>query len=1035
MGNMTFKAPGYFDREFDLTQREAIVGGVPATVIGAAKKGPAFVPVTLGGIDDFKNIFGDLDPALPGGYAAERYFAAKENELASLNYIRVLGCGANSSSAEIEQTKQAGVVTNAGMSIYWSGNNTFMSGARPGVVQFLVGKHVPTTDEAFGFPEFTNNNSVSAEPNLVRAVLFSTDDARFMVMSGAASVTYNPATFAAGTNNYESARVGTEGLLEDCFKIIISSSAGASFASDDGFPGLRILTASLNPSSDYYVAKVLNTSPDSFEEKKHILWLHYPVDAEVAALSASATTATVAVLSGSQYDNDSALGAWSTMFGTYDARYAAPKTPWFISQPFGNVEYDLFRVVSRDDGEYANTKVKVSIADLRASTDPSTEFGTFTLMVRAFDDLDTNPQILETFGNLSLDPSSPSYIAKAIGDMAVSFNFDAEEASDKNILVTGKYKNISRYIRIETSNKLESREVPSRALPFGFHGYNVLLTNSALTDATGSLPLNKTRITGVSASTNPGGASLSGSIVPPIPFRFTVTRNDLATSGAPGAPGVQTVVDGRFYWGVKFERNNDVLNTNAVVEKNAIIENFAKFSGIEKLDVLVTGSGADTFNNNKFSLAKVALGITSLANLTGSAAAHMRDTAYLRNATLNPSTYAATNFSNRITLASILNSGSAVQFNNFSGFAKFTAFLAGGWDGVNPFDKQARRFSDQSTSEEVNLTQNGLASPTYTSPGAAAGTNFTGVGEGNSSVVAYRTAIDIATNAAISNCNIIAIPGQRDPLVTDYGLEKVAAYGLAVYPADIPQYDSTGTATGRIFDGQQTAGVAGTPSVVQTSNALISRALDNSYAAAYFPNCTVEDSSTSRRLSVPGSVAAISAFSYNDRNKFPWFAPAGFDRGSLSFVKQTAVKINQADRDRLYDAHINPITKFPGTNYVFFSQNTLLQNTNSALSSINVRRMLIEIKRQIIDIANRLMFEQNNATTRKLFVDQATLVLATVQNNQGIEKFSIICDTRNNTANDVNSNRMNARISVVPTRAVEYILMDFVITPSGVTFQ
>jgi len=1033
MGNMTFKAPGYFDREFDLTEREAVVGGVPATVIGAAKRGPAFVPVTLGGTEDFKARFGDLDPALPGGYAVERYFNAKENELASLNYIRVLGAGANSSSSDIEFTKATGTVVNSGMSLFFNGT-AFVSGARPGVVQFLVGKHAVSVDEAFGYPEFTNNTSVSTNPNLVRAVLFTTNDSRIMVMSGSTDVTYNPATFAAGTNNYESARVGTEGLLEDCFKIVISSSAGASFASDDGYAGLKILTASLNPSSDLYIAKVLNTNPDGFEENKHMLWLHFPVDSEVAALSSSVSTATVAVLSGSQYSNDANISTWSSLFGMYQSRYTTPKTPWFISQPFGNVEYDLFRVVSRDDGEYANNKVKVSIADLRASTDPNSEYGTFTLFVRAFNDTDTNPQILETFGNLSLDPRSANYVAKAIGDMAVSFNFDAEDASDKNILLTGVYPNRSKYIRVETSAKLNAQEVPARAMPFGFRGYNVLLTNSALTDATGSLPLNKTRITGVSSSTNPGGASLSGSIVPPVPFRFTVTRNDLATTGAPGAPGVQTVVDGRFFWGVKFERNNDILNTNAVVEPNQIVENFAKFAGIEKLDVLVTGSAADQLNNNKFSLAKVALGITALSNLTGSAAAHMRDTAYLRNATLNPNTYVATNFSNRITLASILNSGSAVQFNNFSGFAKFTAFLAGGWDGVNIFDKQARRFSDQATSDEVNLTLNGLASTAYTSPGAATGTNWTGAGESNSAVLAYRTAIDVATNPAVSNCNILVIPGQRDPLVTDYAMEKVSAYGLAIFPQDIPQYDSTGTATGRIFDGQQTTATTNTPSVVQTANALISRALDNSYAAAYFPNCTIEDSSTSRRLSVPGSVAALSAFSYNDRNKFPWFAPAGFDRGSLAFVKQTAVKINQADRDRLYDAHVNPITKFPGTNYVF-SQNTLLQNTNSALSSINVRRMLIEIKRQLIEIANRLMFEQNNATTRKLFVDQATLVLATVQNNQGIEKFSVICDTRNNTQNDVSSNRMNARIAVIPTRAVEYILMDFVITPSGVTFQ
>ncbi len=1035
MPETVLKAPNYFDREFDLTERTTPVGGVPITIIGAAQKGPAFVPVTVGSYSDFEDKFGPVDPKMAGTYGVQKFLEAKGQEIASVNYIRVLGCGANSSSVDIADTKQFGIVTNAGMLVNWPRTvaTTFLSGARQGTVQFLVAKHEVATNEAFGYPDFTNNNSyqvggvASDQVNLVRAVLFTTSDARFMVLSGAVGSIFDRATFDAGTENYESAKVGTEGLLANKFKLILSSSDGSSFASDDGLAGLKVFTASLDPSSNQYVGKILNTNPENFASKKHLLYLHYPVDNEVAALSASNSTPTVAVLSGSANTN-SIDTTWSDAFGYYNARYTAAKSTYFISQPFGNVEYDLFYAEAMDDGEFANSRYKLSISNLLASTNPNTKYGTFSLLVRAFNDSDTDPQVLEVFNNLSLDPNSDNYVIKVVGDKKAVFNFDAVDSSDRGVRVTGRYNNRSRFIRLVPSAQLDAGEVPEKALPFGFRGPRVPLTNTALTDKTGSIALTLSRITGVSASAAGGGAHMSGAIVPPVPFRFTVTRNSLATSGMAGAPGTQTITDGRLYWGVKFERNdNSVLNVNANEEVNQIVENFAKFSGIDALEVLATGSDADTLNNNKFSLGNVALSVTSLASITGSVSQHMREAAYLRNATLDPRSYVATNYSSRITFATLLNSSSATQFNVFSPFAKFTTFMQGGWDGTNIFDKNAAKFTDRSTSTETGDSGYGVANTSYSSPGAVTGTNYTGTGESNSNVVAYRTAVDIATNPSIANCNILAIPGQRDPLVTDYALEKNLEYGLSFYLMDIQQYTSDGTATGRIFDGDASL----VPSITQTANAFTNRALDNNAAAAYFPNFSMEDTVNTRRVTVPASIAAISALSYNDRVKFPSWAPAGFDRGSLGFVAQTAVKINQTERNALFDANINPIVKFPGASYVFMSQNTL-QQAETALESINVKRMVLDIKRQIVEIGNRLMFDQNTPAARKRFVDEASLVLAAVQTQQGIEKFAVICDERNNTTNDVNSNRLNAQIRVLPTRAIEYVVMDFVVLPSGV---
>lgn len=115
------------------------------------------------------------------------------------------------------------------------------------------------------------------------------------------------------------------------------------------------------------------------------------------------------------------------------------------------------------------------------------------------------------------------------------------------------------------------------------------------------------------------------------------------------------------------------------------------------------------------------------------------------------------------------------------------------------------------------------------------------------------------------------------------------------------------------------------------------------------------------------------------------------------------------------------------------SQSTL-QQAKSALGSINVKRMILEVKRVIVDIGNRTIFDQISTQTRSELVKQFTAVLGGVQSKAGIEVFKVICDDTNNTQEDIDANRMNVQIRLVPTRAVEFIAIDFIVTNSGVQF-
>ena len=285
-----------------------------------------------------------------------------------------------------------------------------------------------------------------------------------------------------------------------------------------------------------------------------------------------------------------------------------------------------------------------------------------------------------------------------------------------------------------------------------------------------------------------------------------------------------------------------------------------------------------------------------------------------------------------------------------------------------------------------------------------------------------------------SRINILAVPGIRDSFVTDHAAEKTKEYSMAIYLMDIPSFSESET---RLFLTEDRSAPASSsiafPDVRETAEQFESRVFDNNYTAAYFPDVYINDSSTGAKVRVPASVSVLGALAFNDSVAYPWFAPAGFNRGGLESVTNTDVRLTAGDRDTLYDARINPIANFADGSFVIFGQKTC-QLAQSALDRVNVRRMLLELKRQVVAVGDRILFEPNTPATRARFINSVTPLLATIQAQQGIESFKVVMDDTNNSQEDVENNRLNGRIVVVPTRAIEFIAIDFVITNSGVDF-
>ena len=1086
MAEQTFRSPGFFEQEIDLSARVATPLGTPAGVVGTAERGPAFVPVSVGSLADFTARFGALDQDRFGPYAV-REFLKNRN---AVTYVRTLGAGVIESDTDINNAELGGFAKNAGTVLTPTlRNDGEAAQGMHGAVTFIVAEHRVRSDgdgkEMAGFPVFSDNDSFDLtgggegdlnEVNLVRAVILLDKDTRIIPalatdgktaslnISTGPDVPITQANLSAAnrrtTNAHKAsgrftlwiAQDGQEGVGEGR-KDISTSNAKA-------------YVVSLDPSDSKYIANVLNTDPDQFASLKHLLYLDYAVEDELASTKRDAAgevaAARVSVYIGNPAD-DLLTGyspglKSSQAYGRLDSRFQTARTPSIISQPFGDSEYDLFHFECIDDGVIGNSLYKISIANLRRSNDPNNPYGTFDVQVRAFGDTDTNLEVLESFPQCDLNPASENYIAKKIGDKKLFYNFNSADIDDRGLAISGKHPNKSSRIRVKMHSDVEKKEIPAETLPFGFRGVPTLKTTLSLADQAGvptALSAHGQAQTAETALLQPdsdvedttGDLFLQHSIVPPLPFRFKCTRGAVGGEAPVGKRGDNERSDARLYWGVKFERmplssssdqgsiTDAVMNPNVGGLPNALVSSYASFQGIGQLGTLVTGSAADAFNNNKFTLARVALMNHAdktapgreLQEVTGTAKDHMADAAYMRNGTPDPVYYTindagmgAAAKQPRLTFASLANHSTTATFNRFTEYAKFTTMFYGGYDGINFLDRDNRLMNDRASSSDTG------GKATDSVPAIGLKTHVAGKGSKNNVVASFKEAISIITNPMASRINILAVPGMRDAFISDHALEAVKSYSMAIYLMDIIKYTSDGT---RLFDGD-TAKV----DVQETAEQFEGRVIDNNYGAAYFPDVSILDELNNEVVEVPASVVAMSALGFNDRVAYPWFAPAGFNRGALENVTNVDVRLNSADRDLLYDARINPIAVFPTGGFVIFGQKTL-QVARSALDRVNVRRLLLEVKRLVSGVATKLLFEQNNAQTQQRFVNQVTPLLTLIQAQAGVEQFRVVCDATNNTEADRESNKMNGRIVLVPTRAVEFIAIDFVVTNSGVSFD
>ena len=108
-----------------------------------------------------------------------------------------------------------------------------------------------------------------------------------------------------------------------------------------------------------------------------------------------------------------------------------------------------------------------------------------------------------------------------------------------------------------------------------------------------------------------------------------------------------------------------------------------------------------------------------------------------------------------------------------------------------------------------------------------------------------------------------------------------------------------------------------------------------------------------------------------------------------------------------------------------------LLQAQSALDRVNVRRLLIDIRRKVRLVGNAILFEPNRESTLARFSSAVQPILTVIQQQQGLDKFKVVIDTTTTTQQDVENNTIRGKIFLQPTRAVEFISLDFVVTNAG----
>jgi len=986
-------------------------------LIGRAEKGPGMIPTRVNSFSEFVETFGEpisgrssvADTWRDGNYSSPTYaaYAAQaylRANVGPITYVRLMGTQHPSADDGAPGTHGHGG---------WTTTN-------------LPNASIGSTGGAYGlfvFASASTTTTTTTNAGTLAAVWYM--DHGTPVLSGS---TVEHATDTDQEVQGTAVIVKSDSQGQFKAKIIDSSSAT-----------IENVTFSLNETSPNFIRKVFNTNPQlvntnielSIGQKNY--WLGETFERYL--MEQSLDTAAV------RYGVILALVSGSNHYGNHerDMAYRDAHSGWFFAQNFSSdvstYEYKnmqkLFKFVGiNGHGQWLQNNIKISIDNIRAPANTNIAYGSFDVIVRKAYDSDLKQIVLERYSNCNLNPGSPDYIGAKIGDTKRYY-----DETEKRYREVGTYPNQSRYVRVVMNDVIDAGGGSSSPyLPFGVYGP----------------PRFPAWSTSLSASTvDTGHASTTAYVLGSSSIAFGLgdlrgtapySRIDLAdclmwagpqTPDAPVAYGTASFTYPAV--GIRVSASDDGANpvtnayyglhtgkaTSATGKSTNFDPGYSDYLRPFGYNIIADSTWSDDFGT-----ANTATGLPSATNLERQWIFSLDEVRLTKG-----TNWTSANPSNDITAgywqsgsyksgvswnaSASLTDGVVGQYENIldSRVNRFTSPLWGGFDGLDITERDPFRNSKLDDNSEAETS--------------------------NYAFYTIKRAIELIADPEVLSFNLASIPGVTNESLTKLLIETVEARADALAIIDVkggytPRADDTST-------NKRATDRKGSVSTVVSN--MKTRSLNSSYGACYYPWVKIRDDLNGGVIvDVPPSIVALGVLANTERATDVWFAPAGFRRGGLSTgagglpVVGVEEKLTSRNRDDLYDVSINPIASFPSEGFVVFGQKTV-QATQSALDRINVRRLMIYLKRGISRIASQTLFQPNVSSTWNSFKSKADNFLSDVKIRFGVDDFKVILDETTTTADLIDRNIMYAKIFVKPTRAIEFIVVDFIITRSGASFE
>jgi len=328
-------------------------------------------------------------------------------------------------------------------------------------------------------------------------------------------------------------------------------------------------------------------------------------------------------------------------------------------------------------------------------------------------------------------------------------------------------------------------------------------------------------------------------------------------------------------------------------------------------------------------------------------------------------------------------------------YRKFTFAVCGGYDGWDVY-RTVRTYGDAYIFGKSTYSASGLFSTTV----------------GNSDYYAYLKGIETFANPEAVDINVFATPG-----INFFDHSSLTSQAI-----DMVENDRA--------DSLYIIGAPNDTSADGVVGSLDSVSLDTNYSATYWPWIQVRDTDNATQLYIPPTGEVLKNIALTDNVSYPWFAVAGYQRGLVNAIKAYK-KLTLDERDELYKNRINPIATFSDTGTIIWGNKTL-QVRESALDRINVRRLLLRARKLISAVAVRLLFEQNDEQVRQEFLRLVNPILESIKKERGLNEFKV---SVSNDPEDIDANTLRGKIYIKPTRSLEFIDLEFIITPTGASFE